>query len=118
MPDADRKKARSDRRRRTQTIIFRVTPEEFALLAEEAANTDFANTNAWVRAVAFEAVGRPELSRKDLQRLVGEIGKIGTNINQIAKVANTNGRVDLVTDLHKTRAELEMLKKLIVRELS
>jgi hypothetical protein len=118
MSNLDRKKARSDRRRRTQTIIFRVTPEDFALLAEEAANTDFANTNAWVRAVAFEAVGRPELSRKNLQRLVGEIGKIGTNINQIAKVANTNGRVDLVTDLHKTRAELEMLKKLIVRELS
>ncbi|SFL58781.1 mobilisation protein (MobC) [Loktanella salsilacus] len=118
MPDVDRKKPRSDRRRRTQTIIFRVTPADFALLAEEAANTNMANTNAWVRAVAFEAVGRPELSRKDLQCLIGEIGRIGTNINQIAKVANISGRVDLVTDLYKTRTELVALKKLIVRELS
>lgn len=118
MPDADRKKARSDRRRRTQTIIFRVTPEDFVLLAEEAANTDLVNTNAWVRAVAFEAVGRPELNRKNLQRLIGEIGRIGNNINQIAKVANISGRVDLVTDLQETRAELITFKKLIISELS
>lgn len=117
MSEADPKKTRSDRRRRKMTVIFRVTPEEHARLAEEAANTGLGNVNAWARAMMVEAAGRPEMNRKDLTIIVGHLGKIGTNINQIAKVANTDGRVDLVTELRAAVDEMRKLQKRIVGAL-
>ena len=107
----------SDRRRRKMTVIFRVTPEEHARLAEEAANAGVGNINAWAREVTFEAAGCPQMNRKDLTVIIGHLGKIGSNINQIAKVANMNRRVDLAAALLEEVAELMELKSQIKSEL-
>ena len=117
MDEADGKKLRSDRRRRKMTVIFRVTPDEHARLAEEAANAGVGNINAWAREVAFEAAGFPQMNRQDLTVIIGHLGKIGSNINQIAKVANMNRRVDLAAALLEEVAELMELKSQIKSEL-
>ena len=95
------------------TVIFRVTPDEHARLAEEATNAGVGNINAWAREVTFEAAGCPQMNRKDLTVIIGQLGKIGSNINQIAKIANTNRRVDLAAELLAERDELLELKQQI-----
>ena len=113
MSGADGKVRRSDRRRRKMTVIFRVTPEEHARLAEEAANAGMINVNAWAREITSKAAGVPETNRKDLMVIIGQLGKIGSNINQIAKIANMNRRVDLAAELLAERDELLELKQQI-----
>lgn len=117
MSATDAKVKRSDRRRRKMTVIFRVTPEERARLAEEAANAGMRNVNAWSRKVTFKAAGCPEMNRKDLITIIGQLGKIGSNINQIAKVANTNRRVDLAAELLAELDDLLELRRRIVSAL-
>ena len=107
----------SDRRRRKMTVIFRVTPEEHARLAEEAANAGVGNINAWAREVTFEAAGCPQMDRQDLTVIIGHLGKIGSNINQIAKIANTNRRVDLAAELLAELEDLLALKRRIASAL-
>lgn len=113
MSDADPKKTHSNRRRRKMTVIFRVTPEEHAWLADEAANAGVGHVNAWVRETVFRAAGRPEMNKKDLRAIIGHLGKVGSNINQIAKIANTNGRLDLETELLAEREQLREVARLI-----
>ena len=113
MSGADGKVPRSDRRRRKMTVIFRVTPEEYVRLAEEAANAGMTNVNAWAREITSKAAGVPEINRKDLTVIIGQLGKIGSNINQIAKIANTNRRVELTAELLAELDDLLELKQQI-----
>ncbi|WP_165351994.1 plasmid mobilization relaxosome protein MobC [Salipiger sp. IMCC34102] len=82
-------------------MIYRLTPGEVAVLRKAAADTGRAGLNDWARAVALEAAGRPEMSRPVLVRIVGELGRIGVNINQIARHANTHRKVGLEEELKR-----------------
>jgi len=117
MEGKDTNSPRSDRRRRKMTVIFRVTPDEHARLAEEAVNAGVGNINAWAREVTFEAAGCPQMNRQDLTVIIGHLGKIGSNINQIAKIANTNRRVDLTVELFAELEDLLALKRRIASAL-
>ncbi|SEQ89390.1 mobilisation protein (MobC) [Loktanella sp. DSM 29012] len=86
-------KPRSDKRRATRVISFRVSPELEAELIEEAANDDCDSIGAWAKGLALDAIGRPASDKKVLRSLIGELGKIGSNLNQLARVANTTGRL-------------------------
>jgi hypothetical protein len=79
--------SRSDKRKRMTTVHARVTEEEKALLTEKAKSVG--GISALFRAAAFQY--KPPKSKVDVQavtQVLAELGKIGSNVNQIAKHLN------------------------------
>ncbi len=75
-------------------IAVRLTDADHSFL-EQTAKEAGLSVGAFLRTIALgtagaRAVKRPSIDRKQLAKLLGEIGKLGSNVNQIAKWANTD----------------------------
>jgi len=111
----------SERRQRQHVLHCRVNPDEKALIQEYAQNRGI-SVSSLLRLAGLgspcEAKGKP-LPRSDqelLSKLIGQLGKIGSNINQIARAANTSGHVDALA-LHQSLSHLEITLKHLMRLL-
>lgn len=91
-------KRRSEKRLRQAFITVRCTPAEKAIAVDNAANLGL-SLGDYVRSVAMGQkplyVVRRNSGKADaILLLKAELGKIGSNINQVAKVANSTGTVE------------------------
>lgn len=89
----------SDKRQRTKQCLVRFSEDEFAQVADKADRAGIA-TAAFLRAAAIGNPGpraqrRPPADHEALRRLLGELGRVGNNINQIAHRLNTNEKAHL-----------------------
>jgi hypothetical protein len=81
---------------RTRVIPpVRCTAEEQAAI-KMAADRAGLSVGAFLRAAALgdagpRAVRRPPIERKELARLLGHLGKVGSNVNQLARGFNQTG---------------------------
>ena len=85
----------SEQRQRTAHLMVRLTPAERGALdgAAERAGLSLAG---YARATLLTAppvrqARRPPVERAELVRLLAQLGKIGSNVNQIARVLNSGG---------------------------
>lgn len=105
------RKARSGSERRQRTghpAQMRVTPEERAQLEARAERTGM-TVSAYMRHQCLgeagpRAVRRPPVERAALARLLGQLGKCGSNVNQIARALNSDR--ELMHDIPQTLAEI------------
>lgn len=91
-------KRRSEKRQRQAFITVRCTPAEKAIAVDNAANLGL-SLGDYVRSVAMGqkplyVVRRSSAKAEAILLLKAELGKIGSNINQVAKVANSTGTVE------------------------
>ena len=75
-------------------IAVRCTLDDHAFIGETAAQAGM-SIGAFLRTLALgtagaRAVKKPRIEREQLAKLLGEIGKLGSNVNQIARWANTD----------------------------
>lgn len=89
----------SEKRARASHLTIRLTEAERAEIDAAAARGGL-TAGSYARQVLLAAppprqVRRPPIERKELARLLGEFGHIGSNINQIARVLNGGGEADL-----------------------
>ena len=83
----------SEKRVRKRILPIRLSDEEHAVI-DEAAERAGLVVSSYARQALLGAppprqVRRPAVERRELARLLGELGKIGGNLNQLAKAANT-----------------------------
>jgi len=83
----------SEKRVRTKHLTIRLTQDERAAI-DDAADRAGLTTGSYARQTVMCApvprqVRRPPVERRELVRLLGELGKIGGNLNQLARAANT-----------------------------
>jgi hypothetical protein len=83
----------TEKRVRRRIVTIRLSTEEYAAL-DEAADRAGLVVGSYARQAMLGApvarqVRRPPVERRELARLLGELGKIGGNLNQLAKAANT-----------------------------
>jgi uncharacterized protein (DUF1778 family) len=83
----------TEKRARTSHLTIRLTPEERAAI-DDAADRAGLTSGSYARQAVMGApvlrqVRRPPVERRELARLLGEVGKIGSNLNQLARAANT-----------------------------
>lgn len=88
---ADRRSG-SETRKRTRSLTVRFNEQEAAALRSMADRTG-RSVGAVVRAAVLNippppAARRPSVDHKAVAQLLGQLGKIGSNLNQIAKHAN------------------------------
>lgn len=108
-PKATRKtRSGSETRQRGETAWLRLTPGERAQLDERAERAGM-TVSAYMRHQCLgeagpRAVRRPPVERAALAQLLGQLGKIGSNLNQIARALNTDRQV--LHDIGGTVAEV------------
>ena len=97
----------SETRVRSKHLTIRLSPDERATI-DQAADRSGLTPGSYARqallgAPAPRQVRRPPIERRELARLLGEIGHVGGNLNQIARGMNLGRGVDgweLKQELH------------------
>lgn len=106
----------SETRQKTVTTTFRLTPDERAAVAA-AADVQGLGPSSFARVATLRAAGRtpPSIRKRHdaIASIIGpvlsELGRIGSNINQIAKVANSTGDATAIAAASRLRSDLEKL---------
>jgi hypothetical protein len=110
----------SEKRARTKHLTIRFTPEERATV-DSAAERAGLTPGSYARQVLLGAptprqVRRPPIERRELARLLGEIGHVGSNLNQIARGINTRGEADAL-ELREPLSDLTGVRAAILKAL-
>jgi len=88
----------SEKRARTKHLTIRFTPDERAKVDGDAERAGL-TSGSYARqqllgAPAPRQVRRPPIEKRELARLLGQLGYIGNNLNQIARVLNSGEEAD------------------------
>ena len=88
----------SDKRQRSHQSLIRWTDEEWANVSGKADKAGLA-VAAFARAASVGDPGpraqrRPPADHRVLRQILGEIGRIGNNINQLARARNSGDEVN------------------------
>jgi hypothetical protein len=80
------------------------------------------SVGALLRALALgdagpRAVRRPPIERAELARILGAIGKIGSNINQIAKAVNETRNLPSWSELAEMKADIAVMRAAVLKAL-
>jgi hypothetical protein len=103
-------------RKRPLQLIVRVTQDEKALINKKMEAFGTTNFNTYARKMLLNGyVLRVDMEQ--FQLLALEVNKIGTNINQIAKVANTTG-VIMGDDISQVKEMINEIWQLLKSSLS
>ena len=113
-------KSGSENRQRSGQIAFRVTHEERAQI-EAAADAEELTIGSFVRGkilkkIVTKETRRPSLDREILGRALGMLGKVGSNINQIAKHMNSGGHTP-AAEILKALNDFAILKEQILKAI-
>ena len=118
MSDHEKRDWKSVKRKRNKQLNLRLSPEEYNRIKRDADALEI-TAGAYVRKVILNAPvprksKRPCVEVRTLARLLGQIGRIGGNINQLTKAANTGipfQRHELEQELKSLRIINEEIKK-------
>ena len=105
-------------------VAFRVDAEAKMKL-ERVADAHGLKAAAFARKIVLETIDAaavvPRVTRRimhgdELRKLLGELGRQGANLNQVAKHLNSGGRVsDLATHIQQLRAEHSVVLRAVTR---
>ena len=103
---------------KSQVIKVRISPEERELIEKRMKELEIINMSAFIRKMAVNGMC-VRLDLSDIRELSYQVNRLGNNLNQYVKWANTNGEVyvkDMETLMKQfeevIRKENEILRKL------
>ena len=107
---------------RTKLIPAIRCTEEERVAIKAAADQAGLSVGAYLRATALgspgpRAVRRPPVERKELARLLGHLGKVGSNINQLAHAYNSVRRIPGVAELEAVRQQIGEMRDALMKAL-
>jgi hypothetical protein len=102
-------------------IAVRCTEADREFIAGTAAQAGM-SIGAFLRTIALgtagaRAVKRPRIERELLAKLLGEIGKLGSNVNQIAKWANTDRSAPSFAEIVNMREDIATMRADVMKAL-
>ena len=102
-------------------IAVRVTAAEHAAVTAAAAQAGL-SVGAYLRALALgrpgpRAVRRPAVEKLELARALGLLGKYGSNLNQLAHMANAIGTMPTAAELARLGGEVRELRGAVMKAL-
>ena len=110
----------TETRKRHQRLPVRCTAEELAALRANAAAAGFDSIGDLIRVRCLRVGRAPRVSLADRQqfaRILAEAGKIGSNVNQLARVANTNGDLPVARELESIWQEVSAIRAALMGAL-
>lgn len=116
------KAMKSEKRQRTDRLFVRLTPEEKAAFLARADKSGMAS-GAFARAALTGSAG-PRAQKKvpadavALRQVLGQLGKVGSNLNQIARYLHTGGSpTTVLPDIREALAENARIRDLLYAAL-
>lgn len=105
-------------RKRTIQMKFWVTEEERKMIRQKMYLSKTANMGAYLRKMAIDGI-IANVDTTYMRKQFEEMHKIGVNVNQLAKVANTTGSVsaDDIEELKNMLNKIWLMLKSSAREL-
>lgn len=105
MTDDTAKKSGSETRQRQRLLQVRLSDSEFASIAEMADRASL-TIPSYARQILLDsppprAVRKPSVDTKQVAKMLGELGKVGSNLNQIAHHLNAGAGgagLNVITD--------------------
>ena len=106
---------------KTKIVPIRFTDEQYERLAEKA-NRAGLSIGAAARAILLgdagpRAVKRPPVEKVALARLLGALGKIGSNVNQIARAVNEGRDLPSRAELAEIRQDIAAVRAAVMAAL-
>lgn len=106
---------------RDRYVAVRCTEAEHAKMTEAAQRAGL-SVGAFLRALACEGPGlraarRPPIERQELARLLGHIGKLGSNVNQLAYAANAFNELPRARELEEIGEEIRQMRDAVMKAL-
>jgi len=106
---------------RDNYVAVRCTKAEHAKMTEAAQRAGL-SVGAFLRALACEGPGlraarRPPIERQELARLLGHIGKLGSNVNQLAYAANAFNELPAALELQQMGTEVRQMRDAVMKAL-
>jgi hypothetical protein len=106
---------------KTSFISIRCTATDRSRIDETATQAGL-SIGAYLRALALGnagplAVRRPPVERKELARLLGHLGKVGSNLNQLANAFNRDGWVPAFAELNAMRQQVGEMRDALMTAL-
>src|ERR1700730_5013424 len=106
---------------KTSFVSVRCTAKERSMIDGAAAQAGL-SIGAYLRALALgsagpRAVRRPPVERKELARLLGHLGKVGSNLNQLAHAFNREAKVPGLGELKAIRLYVVELRDALLAAL-
>ena len=106
---------------RDKVLRIRCAATELATMEARAVEAGL-SIGAYLRATALgnagpRAVKRPRVEREQLARILGEIGKLGSNVNQIAKYCNATRSPTDMRMLEGMKADIAAMRAEVMRAL-
>lgn len=106
---------------RSRFIAVRCSEKEHAAISEKATQGGL-SVGAFLRSLALgdagpRAVRRPPVERKELARLLGHLGKVGSNINQLAHAFNRDRILPGFPELLAIREEIRQMRVALMKAL-
>ena len=95
------------------TMSIRVSERERREIEEKAAVTGMA-ASAYIRTMALEGENVDITIHENRQKLMHELSAIGNNINQIARMANTNVFISK-SDVQEVNEQLKQIQRLLLQ---
>ena len=95
------------------TMSIRVSERERREIEEKAAATGM-TPSAYIRTMALDGGNVDTTSHEDRQKLMYELSTIGNNINQIARMANTNVFISK-SDVQDVKEQLRQIQQLLLQ---
>ncbi len=89
---------------KTEIVSVRMSPDELRAVGQRAHDCGKC-LSTYMRIVALGSIPRARPRRIE-QEAVYQLGKIGNNLNQLAKVANATGQIRRVKALERALGEL------------
>jgi len=106
---------------KSKPFPIRFTPQQFEQLDATAREAGM-SVGAFARAVLMgspgpRAVRKPPVQKAELARLLGELGKLGSNVNQIAKAFNSTGRIPTPPELPAMQTDIAAIRAAVMTAL-
>lgn len=109
--EEEKKSKPAPNRERSEVLWLRLTPEEKEELQQLADQAGMNRTDFIMASVRREPIVVFPAARE----ILSELRKQGTNLNQMAKVANTKGQIDTQHELEELIAESTLLREKLVQ---
>lgn len=102
------------KRKRSRAVKFRLTPKEYDRLRQRMAEAGIENCNTYLRRAALGEGAQIVNPKKVLEEIYDTritLSRIGNNLNQLARNANTYGDPGGEIPLEELQQEIDRLKK-------
>lgn len=95
-------------------ISFRVSPDEHAKIKEMADRAGLSIASLAKKATLDEEVKEQVIDRETGRQIISALGKIGSNINQIARKVNSGENTDAVLSIMKVSDQISDFWKFLI----